>query len=803
MRYWLSITFLLAFSFSALRAQIDTAALPKALLTEPWPARWITVPGTSPHGYGVYHFRKTIQLDSKPSAFVVHVSGDNRYKLFVNGRLVSLGPARSDVRHWSFETVDLAPYLTSGDNTLAAVVWNFGETMSFAQHSFRTGFILQGNGPAEQAVNTNPSWKCLQNGAYSPLQTNLYTFFQVGPGEAIQYNRYPWGWETVQYADAQWPNAQEVKPGSMWNLNIDFDNWTLNPRSIPPMELKPERIAKLRKVDGITVPAGFPGQAVPVHIPAQTKAVLLLDQTHLTTAYPVLTVSGGRGANVTLAYAESLFEPAPKDRTAPIVKGDRNKIEGKVFFGCTDAFVTDGGQQRTLTTLWWRTYRYIQVTVETKQEPLILNDLSGLFTAYPLSKVSTAEVPESPELANMLDIGWRTARLCANETYMDCPYYEQLQYAGDVRIQALISLYNSSDDRLVRQAIMQLRQSLSANGLTMSRYPSREPQYIPTFSLWWINMVHDYWRYRGDKAFVKSSLPVTRMVLNYFANYQHDDGSLKRFPDWPFTDWTTSPDWQTWGSVAPYTENGNSAPLDLQLLLAYQVAGDLEAQAGMSAFADLYAERSNRLRQTIQRLYWDKSRGLFADTPQKKQFSQHSNILAALTGVITGDSARQLMERTLTDKSLVQPSIFYRYYLHRAVAETGLGDQYLNLLGLWRQQMKLGLTTWAESHEPSRSDCHAWGSSPNIEFYRIILGIDSDAPGFEKVRITPHLGTLRNASGQMPHPKGTIGVKYALSPAGTLRADISLPEGVTGTFRWKGQQRQLTAGHQTFDLTVQ
>ncbi|WP_372490084.1 hypothetical protein [Chitinophaga sedimenti] len=31
-------------------------------------------------------------------------------------------------------------------------------------------------------------------------------------------------------------------------------------------------------------------------------------------------------------------------------------------------------------------------------------------------------------------MGWRTSRLCAYETYMDCPYYEQLQYIGDTRI---------------------------------------------------------------------------------------------------------------------------------------------------------------------------------------------------------------------------------------------------------------------------------------------------------------------------------------------------------------------------------
>src|SRR5437763_8642764 len=81
------------------------------LLSKPWDAYWIDVRGEPVHDYGVYQFRKTFSLSAKPSSFLVNVSGDNRYKLFVNGQFVSLGPARGDVFHWNFETVDLANYL--------------------------------------------------------------------------------------------------------------------------------------------------------------------------------------------------------------------------------------------------------------------------------------------------------------------------------------------------------------------------------------------------------------------------------------------------------------------------------------------------------------------------------------------------------------------------------------------------------------------------------------------------------------------------------------------------------------------
>ena len=110
------------------------------LLSKPWKAHWINVPNESLHDYGVYQFRKTFTLTTKPASFIVNVSADNRYKLFVNGKFVSLGPARGDIFHWNFETLDIAPYLQNGKNVIAAIVWNYGDMRPEAQISYQTGF---------------------------------------------------------------------------------------------------------------------------------------------------------------------------------------------------------------------------------------------------------------------------------------------------------------------------------------------------------------------------------------------------------------------------------------------------------------------------------------------------------------------------------------------------------------------------------------------------------------------------------------------------------------------------------------
>lgn len=768
-----------------------SAAINPELLTRAWTAQWISVPGASGFDYGVYHFRRAFDLPSKPASFVVHVTADNRYQLFVNGERVSVGPARGDLYHWRYETVDLAPHLKAGKNVLAAVVWNYSSYAPEAQITYETGFLLQGDGAAERVANTGKLWKGITDKAFSvaPIpRDELAEYFAVGPGDRIDGAKYPWGWEQPDFDDSRWLPVKVGPPGAPRDAQDAPSRWMLVPRNIPVMEEKPLRLAKVRQAAGINAPAEFPEKSGHLEIPAHTKARLLLDQSYLTTAYPELRVSQGKGSTVSLRYAEALFLPNRRD------KGNRNEVEGKRFLGYGDVFLPDGGAHRLFRPLYWRTYRYVELKIETADEPLIIEDLSGIYTGYPFVRKSRFEGgPE--ELQKILDVGWRTARLCAHETYMDCPYYEQLQYEGDTRVQSLISLYTTGDARLMRNAIELLDSSRTAEGATYSRAPSRLQQYIPPFSLWWIGMVHDYWMYQDDPALVRRMLPGVRAVLAFFAARQKDNGSLRAMPWWNFIDWT-----KQWADgVPPTPADGSSAPLDLQLLLAYRWAAEMEEVLGSESVAEDDRDSEDQLRSAVRTLYWSSGRKMFADTPDGTEFSQHTNALAILADVNTGAEAKDLIERILEDKSLVPCSIYFRHYLHSALNKAGAGDRYLDLLGPWRTMLEHGLTTWAEQEDPARSDCHAWGASPNYELFRTVLGIDSAAPGFRRVLIRPFLGKLSRAAGSIPHPKGEIRVKLALD-GNKLDAEVTLPAGTTGEFDWHGAKKELTAGanHVTF-----
>ncbi len=232
-------------------------AIPDSLLDRPWAAYWIQVPGESPHAFGVYLFRKTFMLREVPSSFRIHVSADNRYKLFVNGRLVSLGPARGDVLHWRFESVDISGYLSPGKNVVAAVVWNDGDMAPLAQMSYRSGFILQGDSPVEAVLNTNGTWKCAKDEGYSQLLPAVIGYYAASPGECLDMKKHENGWEKVGYEDSSWLTAAEMFHGNPKGVFTFDPGWMLVPSPIPEMEMRTEHRMVVRESFGVDVRPGF------------------------------------------------------------------------------------------------------------------------------------------------------------------------------------------------------------------------------------------------------------------------------------------------------------------------------------------------------------------------------------------------------------------------------------------------------------------------------------------------------------------------------------------------------------------
>jgi len=763
------------------------------LRTTMWPAYWIGIPNESQDEDMVRCYRKKITLDSATlgDEFWIHVSADERYKLYVNGQLVSAGPSRGDMCNWKFETLNLRPYLHEGDNAICAVVWYFTYGKPVAQMTYgECGFLMQGDTEREDIVNTNSSWRCIRNKAYSTSNAGrVRGYYAAGPREDVNLAEMPTGWLDAAYDDGSWKIAFGQFRAAMKGGTVDYPFRQLVERPIPQMERRECDPLKVRRFKSAT--DSFEVSPIdakiwsPTTIAANSKVKILLDQRELTTGYLNVALSGGKGSTVTIGYAETLFSKDSNGEFRPL--GSRDSIAQKEFLGYQDRVRCDGRKDYVFTPLWWRTWRYVQLEIETKDEPLEIGEIRGETSMYPFERASTLDAPENPTLQKILDIGWRTARLCANETYMDCPYYEQLQYFGDTRIQTMVSMYNTRDTLMVRQAIDMGKQALLAEGLLQSRYPSSVLQIISSYSLSWIGMVYDYWMYRDDPKFVSQMLPTVRHILAWYEQYINEDGSIGATPYWFFCDWASN-----FNYGRPFRQDdGHSAYQDLAVLKSLEEAAAMEEQLGIPGMAEHFHLLARKLRSNFVANYWDEERQLFADTKDRRNYSQHTNIMAILCDILPKEESRKLCEKMLEDKSITQVTIYFRYYLFAALKKTDLSDKLLDEMGVFYNQVKDDMTTWAEMPEPTRSDCHAWGASPNVELFRMLLGISSAAPGFNKIEIKPALGNLKKVSGSIPHPKGTISVNFELQKNGKLKKTVLLPQGVECDFVWDGKVEKL------------
>ena len=764
-------------------------------------AQWITAPETPAHDPAVLRLRKQIDLPTVPVHFLVHVSADNHFLLTVNGRRIGDGPAIGDVQHWRYETYDLAPALHPGRNLLAATVWNLGDDAPIRQMTSHLGFVLDPDSPAEAAAATNPSWLAHRDPGYSFLSkpAELSHDYYVGsPGEHLEASALDWSWSdpSAPAAAPEWQPAVSVGLAVPRGVHSESNSWLLIPDPLPAMENTPTSTGRVVRATGTAASPQFP--AAPLEIAPNTHATLLLDRETLTTALPTLTVSGGKGARITIRYAEALLDAQGN-------KGNRNQIDGKHIVGVSDVLLPDGSSHRAFAPLDWRTWRYLELDITTSAQPLQLEAFTADFTAFPFEHRARFST-DDPSLTDIWNVGWRTARLCAHDAYMDTPYWERLQYVGDTRIQTLISYTNAGDDRLPRQAIEAFHNSLIPEGIVQSRYPSRHLQIIQNFSLLWIGMVHDFWYYRNDPAFVRQQLPAIRSELSYFRARRNPEGLPALTDWWPFVDWAKGFP----GGNSPASA-GVSASGSLFYLEALRNAAEMERALGNPSLAAEDTSEADHVQHTIYQRFWSPTEQLLADAPDLQHFSQQANALAVWLDVIPPARQADVMTRiySATDTgfhasrplpaSMSVASSYFRFYLTRALVHAGLGDRYLETLAPWRTMLSNGLSTWAEQPEPTRSDSHAWSAHPNIDLLTTVAGITPAAPDFASVNINPGLGALHHLAASYPSPRGEITAEYTVQPTHTT-ANLTLPPALSGSLHWNGKTYPLHPGANTLQL---
>ena len=220
---------------------------------------------------------------------------------------------------------------------------------------------------------------------------------------------------------------------------------------------------------------------------------------------------------------------------------------------------------------------------------------------------------------------------------------------------------------------------------------------------------------------------------------------------------------------------------------------------GEDILAMRYRQFAAKTGAAIIEKFWNEKRALFADDLAHEHFSEHSQCLAILSGLVEGEKARTVFGQMLKADDLHRTTVYFRHYLFETMKLMDRGDLIIEGFGFWHDLAAQGFKTTVEMPEPSRSDCHAWGAHPMYHMHASLLGIRPASVGFKTVTIQPSPGKLPVIQAETPHPAGFISTD--LSFAGTnCRGTLTLPADVTGEFIWQGTRVALKPGSNAIEL---
>ena len=790
-----------------------------------WKARWCWTRKhlARPWNYHAY-FRRTVALVAEPRRAMVRISADARYTLFVNGRRVHQGPARSFPRHQSYDTLDLSNYLEVGQNTICAIVHQFGVPTFFSQYRDASGFLLDGAIELEGEsidLHTPNGWLCREAKGWRKDAARLSV--QMGFQEHFDADGDPVDWMQLSYqpkAEDGWAEPWIAGP-------VGCHPWlALEPRGVPLL------VDSIENFSAVT--AQFKGEngrgykiATDVYHLLQQEPrkkeknilekpqAMLIDDAEVTVVAPptdaefimaVLDLGTYRTGHIILDIAEAagdeiidvIFTEDLDKNDAPLLHGsptDTGVCEEATAF----RYRCRAGAQR------WESFQYIGLRYATLvfrniQQPLKVRHVALRQVHAGVQEIGSFEC--SDERLNQI---WRIAKNtqlnCLFDAFVDCPAREQAQWWGDAHVQALVTQYAFGDGSLLERGIRQMAQSQSADGSLHAHPPSDIPGHrLPDFMMTWVNSLWECYFHTGRTELVIECLPAMHRLFEFFSRHESKNRLIGNFDAfWVFLDW------------AEVRKADYSATLNLLYLQSLQRAGSLCELAGDTAGAQRYAASAESLASSIDTHFWDAAGNVFRDgfdpvtNGPVEQVSQHANALAILLNLRPeshGEIARNILLKPAKSRrsKVITASPFFYAYVIEALIKAGLQSEALEIVSTkWGTSIDRGATTFWEFWEPTGSLCHAWSASPLYVLSQQLLGVMPVEPGWTRIQISPNPGKLDFARGVVPSPMGPVRVEWEKSGDDQLAVRVDVPEGMTAEFlNPAGGRRILVSGLNEF-----
>lgn len=744
--------------------------------------------------------RRNFTLRTVPVRAPIGITADTQYRLTVNGVHLMRGPARGFQTSWPFDTIDIAPYLRKGKNTIAVLVHQVGISTFQYVHQGLAGLLVWGRVEKED-VSSGAAWRVRPAPGYTRVPTRVSV--QLGFQEFFDARLDDESWLAPEYDDSKWLRPRTRNLGCMpWH--------GLEERGIPPLR------EEIRFPRGVVATSS--GRCAKGYAGAADVVALYASEKHAWRA--------SKGASIEAPpTGKDRYHAVCVDFGKEVVGSLRIVVEGAKGGEIVDTLVTEGlyglepgifdpaGKEcheafgNRLVLRRGRTeheqfdawgYRYAVIVVRNSSKKLKIGlKLHGI--GYPLEL--KGEFQSSNERLNdIYEMCVWTQQCCMLDAYVDCPWREQAQWWGDARVQGANTFVLSADARLMARGIRQIASQDVPNGLTYGHAPTMAHGCIlPDFTLTWILTHRDYYWQTGDLSLFEEHKARIHRAFEYFQSMRAPNGLLpydNRY--WLFLDW------------CPLFKEGFPTLYNFFYLAALRAAIELFRLSGEEPHE--YVRREEALVEAIEKHLFRNGTILGGLSWEGKPVAQNSGHVYAWAILLDlfPDHHQTFLERQLLPivrgprKDPLTPSPFFMTYVFDALKKCGRMEETIECIERgWGEMLDRGCTTAVEvwSARPGYGSlCHAWSAHPIVHFSNILLGIWQESPAWQTIRFAPTFARATRARGKVATPHGAIESSWEKS-GGAVHVALDLPPGVTALVTLPGLRKESVTGRKEWIVT--
>jgi len=662
-------------------------------------------------------FRKTFTLTEK-GKYTIDISADDYYKLYINGRFVCQGPASGYAEHYTYNHTDITSYLQDGENVIAVDVfyqglinrvWNSGDN--------RQGLVCDVCRDGTFLFGTDESWKYVYAKEYvsGGVASNHNTQFL----ENIDFRLAEPDWNTLTYDES---------------------------RCLP---------AVINENDDHILTDCAPCLSVYTVFPASVKTLgaghLFIDFGKEYTGQIHFTAKGSCGDTVTLHFGEELNEDG--------------SVRYDLRCNCHyEEICTLSGREDEFLFYDYMAFRYAEIICSSADT--VLSDIDMIVRHCPFDESGFRFASNNPLLNDIWAICAQALKIGTQDYYLDCPSREKGQYLGDFLVTGNAHMYLTGNSSLYRRTLFDFALSAKVCDGLLACAPGAYMQEIADYSLQYPYDVLLYYRYTGDKETVRELMPCMDNLAAYFKKSARADGLLEAaLEKWNIVDWPANlRDDYDMNLTNPATDPRCHNVINAYYYICLKSIEEMKDAVGIP-----YTPEADAVGKAYVAAFYDPGQKLFVDHEDSTHTALHSNVLAALAGLVP-EEAKEPVRALIMEKGLCC-GVWFSYFVLKALASLGAyEDEYRLIVNesihSWANMLREGATTsfeaWGKDQKWNTSLCHPWASSPIIAMIEDIVGIAPESFHTGVLQVSPHIPAGLTVDLLLPCQNGTL---HYTSPA--------------------------------------